>query len=84
MVEGGAEAGAQRRAGCGWAGRSGRVLGGGPAPESTGAWSQAGASGVHRGLESGWGLCLHRAVAQSPHWGLGPGGWGAGTKTCIS
>ena len=36
--------GTQRRAGRGQAGRSGRVPGGGPAPESTGAWSQAGAS----------------------------------------
>ena len=64
MVEGGAEAGAQRRAGCGWAGRSGWVLGGGPAPESTGAWSQAGAF-VFTELSSS----LHTGA-----WGLGAGG----------
>lgn len=56
--------GTQRRAGHRRAGRSGRVLGGGPAPESTGAWSQAGASVFIELLPS-----LHTEA-----WGLGAGG----------
>ena len=63
-MEGGTEVGTQRRAGHRRAGRSGRVLGGGPAPESTGAWSQAGAS-VFIELSPS----LHTEA-----WGLGAGG----------
>lgn len=46
-----------------------------------GAWWRP-CSGVRRVLESGWGLCLHRAIAQSARRGLGPGGrWAPTVQT---
>ena len=62
VVEGGGEVG------CGREGRSGWVLGGGPAPESAGGWSQAGATVFIEPLPS-----LH-----AEGWGLGAGG----TRRC--